>query len=301
MFCAGVAGQLGLKVLVLDHSDKVAEKIRISGGGRANFTNKDVSPANFLSNNPHFCRSALSRYTPRDFMALMDKHDIAHHEKHKGQLFCDHSAQDLIDVLLKECELGGVTRWQPCQVQHIAYTASNASQNPALLIKSGSSQHNDCLDSYDIYSDRGRIQTSKLVIATGGLSIPKIGATDFGYQLAKQFGLRVVETRPGLVPLTFDSADWAPFVDLAGLSLPVLIETGEKKSKISFNEDLLFTHRGLSGPAILQISSYWREKTTIKINLVPNTDISAFLANIKSHFAQTTGQRIVNHHASSFG
>lgn len=259
LFCAGVAGQRGLKVLVLDHSDKVAEKIRISGGGRANFTNTNVSPANFLSNNSHFCRSALSRYTPRDFVALMDKHGVSHHEKHKGQLFCDHSAQDLIDVLLKECELGGVTRWQPCKIKRIDHD----------------------LD-YRIETDVGIIHAPKLIIATGGLSIPKIGATDFGYKLAKQFGLRVIETRPSLVPLTFDDADWAPYVDLAGLSLPVLIETGEKKSKISFNEDLLFTHRGLSGPAILQISSYWREKMAIKINLVPNVDISAFLAKIKS-------------------
>jgi len=205
LFCAGVAGQLGLKVLVLDHSDKVAEKIRISGGGRANFTNKDVSPANFLSNNPHFCRSALSRYTPRDFIALMDKHNIAHHEKHKGQLFCDHSAQDLIDMLLKECKVGSVTCWQPCKIKDIEFGGD-----------------------YQIETDTGSIHTPKLVVATGGLSIPKIGATDFGYKLAQQFGLRVVETRPGLVPLTFDSADWAPFVDLAGLSLPVLIETGEK-------------------------------------------------------------------------
>ena len=263
LFCAGVAGQLGLKVLVLDHSDKVAEKIRISGGGRANFTNKDVSPTNFLSNNPHFCRSALSRYTPRDFVALMDKHGVAHHEKHKGQLFCDHSALDLIDMLFQECELGGVTRWQPCKIKDIEFGGDYQIET-------------------EFDTQIGNIHTPKLVVATGGLSIPKIGATDFGYKLAQQFGLRVVETRPGLVPLTFDSADWAPFVDLAGLSLPVQIETGEKKSKISFNEDLLFTHRGLSGPAILQISSYWREKTAIKINLVPNADISVFLANIKS-------------------
>ena len=263
LFCAGVAGQLGLKVLLLDHSDKVAEKIRISGGGRANFTNTNVSPANFLSNNPHFCRSALSRYTPRDFIALMNKHNIAHHEKHKGQLFCDHSAQDLIDMLRQECEVGGVTRWQPCMIKHIEFGVDYQIET-------------------EIDTKIGNIHTPKLVVATGGLSIPKIGATDFGYKLAKQFGLRVVEPRPGLVPLTFDSADWTPFVDLAGLSLPVLIETGKKKSKISFNEDLLFTHRGLSGPAILQISSYWRENTAIKINLVPNADISAFLANIKS-------------------
>jgi len=258
LFCAGVAGQLGLKVLLLDHSDKVAEKIRISGGGRANFTNIHATAANYLSQNPHFCRSALSRYTPRDFVALMDKHGVPYHEKHKGQLFCDHSAQDLIDVLLRECTLGAVTHWQPCKIKCIEHS----------------------LD-YRIETDRGSIHTNKLVVATGGLSIPKIGATDFGYQLAQQFGIRIVETRPGLVPLTFDGAHWAPYADLAGLSLPVQIETGEKNKKISFNEDLLFTHRGLSGPAILQISNFWREKTAIKINLAPNVDILAFLLKIK--------------------
>ncbi|HMS27975.1 MAG TPA: NAD(P)/FAD-dependent oxidoreductase [Burkholderiaceae bacterium] len=260
LFCAGVAGQLGLKVLVLDHSDKVAEKIRISGGGRANFTNKDASPANFLSSNPHFCRSALSRYKPQDFMALMNKHGVAYHEKHKGQLFCNHSANDLITVLLQECDAGGVKILSKCAISLI----------------------NSCQDCYEINSNLGIFSCPQLVIATGGLSIPKIGASDFGYQIAQQFGLRVVETRPGLVPLTFEAADWAPWIDLAGLSLPVQIETGNKKSKISFTEDLLFTHRGLSGPAILQISSYWREKTPIRINLTPNADMLAFLMKIKS-------------------
>ena len=279
LFCAGLAGQAGLKVLVLDHSDKVAEKIRISGGGRANFTNKDVSPANFLSDNPHFCRSALSRYTPRDFIALMDKHGIAHHEKHKGQLFCDHSAQDLIDMLLRECDAGGAQRWQPCQIKQIRPVAADLTQ---LDPENNSSRRINCLDSYEINSDRGIISTQAVVVATGGLSIPKIGATDFGYRIAKQFDLRLVEPRPGLVPLTFDGIDWAPYAQLAGLALPVVIETGSKKAKTSFAEDLLFTHRGLSGPAVLQISSFWRENTPIKINLAPNVDLLPLLLRLKS-------------------
>ena len=293
LFCAGVAGQLGLKVLIIDHSEKVAEKIRISGGGRANFTNKDVSPANFLSENPHFCRSALSRYTPRDFIALMDKHGIAHHEKHKGQLFCDNSAQDLIDMLLKECAAGGVERWQPCQVQSIRHIAAETASKTTNLDDLTNLEHkNDdsrriyCLSSYEINSDRGMIQTSNIVIATGGLSIPKIGATDFGYRIAKQFNLRLVEPRPALVPLTFDGDAWLPYANLAGLALPVVIETGVKKSKpnekAAFSEDLLFTHKGLSGPAVLQISSFWRENTTIRLNLAPNTDVLALLQQSKA-------------------
>ena len=289
LFCAGVAGQAGLKVLVIDHSDKVAEKIRISGGGRANFTNKDVSPANFLSDNPHFCRSALSRYTPRDFIALMDKHGIAHHEKHKGQLFCDNSAQDLIDMLLKECAAGGVQRWQPCDVRSILEISENdeksgePSKNSAI---SGSSSRINCLSRYEINSNRGIIETANIVIATGGLSIPKIGATDFGYRIAKQFNLRMVESRPALVPMTFDGDAWLPYANLAGLALPVVIETGTKKSKpnekAAFSEDLLFTHKGLSGPAILQISSFWRENTPIRLNLAPNTDVLALLQQAKA-------------------
>ncbi len=288
LFCAGVAGQLGLKVLVIDHSDKVAEKIRISGGGRANFTNKDVSPANFLSKNPHFCRSALTRYTPRDFIALMDKHGIAHHEKHKGQLFCDHSAQDLIDMLLKECAAGGVQRWQPCQVRQIRSISENTTANlPNLEGKNGSSRQEISNVSYEIDSSLGVIKTPSIVIATGGLSIPKIGATDFGYRIAKQFDLRMVEPRPALVPLTFDGDAWLPYANLAGLALPVVIETGSKRSKpnekATFSEDLLFTHKGLSGPAVLQISSFWRENSTIRLNLAPNTDVLALLQQSKNH------------------
>jgi predicted Rossmann fold flavoprotein len=264
LFCAGIAGQRGLKVLLLDHSEKVAEKIRISGGGRANFTNRDIDVRqphkHFVGENPNFCRSALSRYTPADFIALLQKHDIPFHEKHKGQLFCDRSAGDLIDMLLAECAAGGVERRQPCGVKAVRVTDDGG---------------------YELDTDQGVVQTRKVVIATGGLSIPAIGATDFGFRVAKQFGLRTVEPRPGLVPLTFDGAGWAPYAGLAGLALPVLIETGDKKNRMVFAEDLLFTHRGLSGPAVLQISSYWKPGTPIRINLAPDVDLPAALADAK--------------------
>ncbi|RYX89181.1 MAG: NAD(P)/FAD-dependent oxidoreductase [Comamonadaceae bacterium] len=264
LFCAGVAGQLGLNVLLIDHSEKVAEKIRISGGGRANFTNRDLDPSAphkyYLGANPHFCRSALSRYTPQDFIALVQKHGIPFHEKHKGQLFGDRSAEDFINMLLAECGAGGVTRWQPCAVKAV--------------------RHGDA--GYELDTDRGGVRCRSLVIATGGLSIPKIGATDFGYRVAKQFGLRLVEPRPALVPLTFDGDGWAPYAQLAGLALPVRIETGEKKSRIAFLEDLLFTHRGLSGPAVLQISSYWREGQSVRIDLAPEAGLPEALARAKA-------------------
>jgi predicted flavoprotein YhiN len=308
LFCAGLAGHAGLKVLIIDHSEKVAEKIRISGGGRANFTNKDVSPANFLSENPHFCRSALSRYTPRDFIALMDKHGVSHHEKHKGQLFCDNSAQDLIDMLLKECAAGDVQRWQPCEVQSIRHIAaetalkaphlSHSDDLTDLKHKNGSSRRINCLYCYEINSNKGLIRAANVVIATGGLSIPKIGATDFGYRIAKQFNLRLVEPRPALVPLTFDGDAWLPYSSLAGLALPVVIETGTKKSKANekaaFSEDLLFTHKGLSGPAVLQISSFWRENGTIKLNLAPNTDVLALLQQSKARSHKLVANELAN-------
>ena len=271
LFCAGLAGQRGLKVLLVDHSEKVAEKIRISGGGRCNFTNRDATPANFLGENPHFCRSALSRYTPQDFIALLQRHQIPFHEKHKGQLFCDRSAEDVINLLLAECAAGGVTRWQPCSIKSITSTQQTGAS------------------SYQIESDRGLIEAPQVVIATGGLSIPKIGATDFGYRIAKQFGLRLVEPRAALVPLTFDGEAWAPYAQLAGLALPVLIETGapdaspkQRKKAVVFAEDLLFTHRGLSGPAVLQISSFWREGQPVRINLAPGVDLPTLLIRAKA-------------------
>ena len=284
LFCAGIAGQRGLKVLLLDHSPKIAEKIRISGGGRANFTNRDVGAAQFISNNANFCRSALSRYTPQHFMALMQQYGIAFHEKHKGQLFCDRSAEDLIQMLLDECSKGSVMIINNTEILS--------------LEKNHNSYIDNCTSSYliDIKNDLNKIQISSnsVVVATGGLSIPKIGASDFGYRLARQFGLNTVAQRPALVPLTFDGESWAPYASLAGLALPVHIETGSKKTKTSFAEDLLFTHRGLSGPAVLQISSYWVPGTPIRINLAPQVDLAAHLLNAKA----TSKKRIVNELAS---
>lgn len=247
MMCAAVAGQGGKKVLVLDHATKLAEKIRISGGGRCNFTNLHATPANFLSENPHFCKSALSRYTPQDFLSLVKRYHIAFHEKHKGQLFCDDSAEDIIRMLKAECDLGRVQWRMSCSVDELQ-KAENG---------------------FIVQTAQGRFFTANVVIATGGLSIPKIGATDFSYRVARQFELKIVEPRPALVPLTFDASSWAAFVPMAGISLEVDIETGEKKNKMVFREDLLFTHRGLSGPAILQISSYWQPGQSIRINLLP--------------------------------
>lgn len=284
LFCAGIAGQRGLKVLLLDHSPKIAEKIRISGGGRANFTNRDVGAAQFISNNANFCRSALSRYTPQHFMALMQQYGIAFHEKHKGQLFCDRSAEDLIQMLLDECSKGSVMIINNTEILS--------------LEKNHNSYIDNCTSSYliNIKNDLNKIQISSnsVVVATGGLSIPKIGASDFGYRLARQFGLNTVAQRPALVPLTFDGESWAPYASLAGLALPVHIETGSKKTKTSFAEDLLFTHRGLSGPAVLQISSYWAPGTPIRINLAPQVDLAAHLLNAKA----TSKKRIVNELAS---
>ena len=273
LFCAGVAGQAGLKVLVIDHSLKVAEKIRISGGGRCNFTNRllDASAPHkhFISQNPHFCRSALSRYTPQDFIDLVQKHGIAFHEKHKGQMFCDHSAEDIIRMLLAECDAGGVTRWAGCAVKSVQHHASTGDGN------------NTSPGHYTLSTDQGPVTTTSLVVATGGLSIPQIGASDWGYRIASQFGLRLVERRPGLVPLTFDGAAWAPYAQLAGLALPVAIETGETKQRMHFDENLLFTHRGLSGPAVLQISSYWQAGTPISLNLAPEVNLPERLSDAK--------------------
>ncbi len=274
LFCAGVAGQRGLKVLLLDHSERVAEKIRISGGGRANFTNRDLDlrapQRHFIGDNPAFCRSALSRYAPQQFIDLVQKHGIAFHEKHKGQLFCDGPSQQIIDMLLAECAAGGVTRWQPCKVQEVALCADG---NEGTQGGRGSR--------YRIETDRGRVDTARVVVATGGLSIPQIGASDFGYKLALQFGLRVVTPRPALVPLTFGGDAWAPYAELAGLALPVRIETGAKKERIAFLEDLLFTHRGLSGPAVLQISSYWKPGTPLTLDFSPGVDVAAALVDAK--------------------
>ena len=268
LHCAGIAGQLGLRVLLIDHSPKVAEKIRISGGGRCNFTNRDTAPANFLSANPPFCRSALARYTPQDFIHLLQRHRIGWHEKHKGQLFGDASSERVIEMLLRECAQGSVTHWQPCSVHTVR--GSDAG--------------------FVLDTDRGAVRGARLVVATGGLSIPKIGASDFGYRLARQFGHRINETRPALVPLTFDPVSWAPFAALSGAALEVKIETGAGKARAEFIEDLLFTHRGLSGPAVLQISSYWTAGTPIRIDLAPGRDLQESLLLAK----RSSQRRLVN-------
>ena len=305
LFCAGVASQRGLRVLLIDHSAKLAEKIRISGGGRCNFTNRGLDVAapqrHFIGQNPQFCRSALSRYTPADFIALVARHGIGFHEKHKGQLFCDRSAEDIITMLVAECgggaSGGSVERWQPCSVKSVMFSDAGAYAASA--------------SSYQIQTDHGSASAPQLVIATGGLSIPKIGASDFGYRLADQFGLKRVAERPGLVPLTFDGAAWAPYAGLAGLALPVRVEVGiedgtpqkstvpssasqpseaaaparkkrERKASVRFDEDLLFTHRGLSGPAILQISSYWQEGSALQIDFAPDVALAEALRQMKS-------------------
>ncbi len=272
LFCAAQAGHRGLKVLLVDHSERVAEKIRISGGGRCNFTNRDLDvrapQKHFVSDNPNFCRSALSRYTPQQFIGLIERHGIAFHEKHKGQLFCDGPSQQIIDMLLAECDAGGVTRWQPCGVKKVSYTAADGDVAHA--------------GAYRLDTDRGPVDTPQVVIATGGLSIPQLGASDFGYRIAQQFGLRTIAPRPALVPLTFAGEGWAPYAGLAGLALPVQIETGSKKDRMAFLEDLLFTHRGLSGPAVLQISSYWREGVPLSIDFAPGTDVAQALGEAKA-------------------
>ena len=249
-FCAIEAGKRGRRVLVLEHSDRVGKKIAISGGGRCNFTNVFTNPDNFLSANPHFCKSALARYTPADFVSLVEKHGIAYHEKKLGQLFCDGSAQQIIDLLLRECAEAGVEIRCGCQVLKVLKD-----------------------DSFSVSTNQGSFDSSSLVIATGGLSIAPLGATDFGYQIARQFGLRIEETRPGLVPFTLTSQMLKQLTKLSGVSLDAVVRCGGK----DFRENILFTHRGLSGPAILQISSYWKPGTPISIDLLPDEDVLGML------------------------
>ena len=279
MMCAAVAGQLGRRVVLIDHADKIGEKIRISGGGRCNFTNLQAGPANYLSENPRFCRSALARYTPRDFISLLESYRVGWHEKHKGQLFCNESSDDVIDVLKRECAAGNVVWRHPVQVREI------------LRPSAGDTSSSSSRRSYLLNTDSGQIEAGALVIATGGLSIPKIGATDFAFSLARSWGIPVITPQPALVPLTFSSAAWAPFADLAGISLEVGIKTvqvpGAKDKGAkgvlngAFIEDLLLTHRGLSGPAVLQISSFWSPSSPIEVNLLPGRDAAADLLAAK--------------------
>ncbi len=279
LFCAAQAGQRGARVLLVDHAEKVAEKIRISGGGRCNFTNRDATPAQFHSRNPHFCRSALARYTAQDFIALVQRHRIPFHEKHRGQLFCDESSQDIIDLLLRECDDGLVERWQPCSVTAVRPRADTDATGVRFEVDTG----------------RGPVEARSVVVATGGLPVPKIGATDFGLRLARQFGHAIVEPRPALVPLVFDAATWAPFVDLSGVSLEVEISAGTGRQRARFVEDLLFTHRGLSGPAVLQASSYWQPGEALEIAFAPGTDWPGTLQRAKATSRRQLGNELAAH------
>ncbi len=241
MMCATEAGKRGRRVALLDHQDRVGKKIAISGGGRCNFTNLQAAPGNYISEQPDFCKSALARYTPGDFIALVEKHGIAYHEKKLGQQFCDESSRAIIEMLVSECGEARVELRLNCRIESVSKT-----------------------DRFRVQTSTGTLECHSLVIATGGLSFPKLGATDFGYRIARQFGLPVTATRPGLVPLTFIEGD-KPLHELSGVSLPVNVRSNNRE----FQEQLLFTHRGVSGPAILQISSYWRETDTVHLDLLP--------------------------------
>lgn len=245
LMCASTAGYRGKKVIVLEGSNRCGKKILMSGGGRCNFTNTGTCPKNFLSQNPHFCKSALARYSPNDFIELVERHTIAYHEKELGQLFCDESSKQIVKMLLDECEWAAVEINTDCQIESI--------------------ERSDC---FVVRSNHGIIFADKLVIASGGLSIPSMGASSFGYELAKQFGHTIIATRAGLVPFTLSGKPLEQYSQLAGLSLPVKLKT----STIEFSNALLFTHRGLSGPAVLQASSYWQLGQPIEINLLPDID-----------------------------
>ncbi|WP_327212089.1 NAD(P)/FAD-dependent oxidoreductase [Rhizobium beringeri] len=255
MMAAIGAGKRGRSVVVLDHARAPGEKIRISGGGRCNFTNIHAGPKNFLSANPHFCKSALARFTPADFIAMVDRHGIAWHEKTLGQLFCDDSAKDIIRMLLAEMRMAGA-------VLHLGTEISGVEKTEV---------------GFRVSTSEGHYEASSLIVAAGGKSIPKMGATGLAYRLAEQFGLAVLETRPGLVPLTLDPGLLESIGSLAGIAAPAEIRHG----RTGFREALLFTHRGLSGPAILQISSYWREGDEIVVAIEPDIDIAAHLKTAK--------------------
>lgn len=255
LFCAIEAGKRGRQVLVLEHSDTVGRKIAISGGGRCNFTNIHTNPDNFTSANPHFCKSALARYTPADFVSLVEKHGIAYHEKKLGQMFCDGSSQQIIDLLLLECAAAGVEIRCRCQVTSVQQDGV-----------------------FRVETNQGSLVSTSLVIATGGLSIAPLGATDFGYRMARQFGLRIEDPRPGLVPFTLTPQILRRWGKLAGVSVDALVRCDGQQ----FRENILVTHRGLSGPGILQISSYWKPGMPVSINLLPDEDMSEIFMQNRS-------------------
>jgi predicted Rossmann fold flavoprotein len=260
LLCAIEAGKRGRRVAVLERADRVGKKILISGGGRCNFTNLYCQPEDFISANPHFAKSALARYTPADFIALVEKHRIPYHEKTRGQLFCDRSARDVMDMLEAECQAAGVQVFLKSIVREVVRATG-----------------------FVVRTDSGEFTAPALVVATGGLSIPKMGATAFGYELARQFGLRIREPRPALVPLVLGERDRTQYCDLAGASAEVIVATCRSSTHVShaFREQMLITHHGLSGPAILQISSYWNEGNAIRLDLAPGRDATAGIREAK--------------------
>lgn len=251
LFCAAEAGRRGRSVIVVERNAYAGKKIRISGGGRCNFTNVHSTHANFISANPHFCKSALARYTPADFVRLVEKHRIRYHEKKLGQLFCDGSAQQITDMLLDECARAGASVLYECKVDSVERG-----------------------ESFTVKTTRETLTSASLVVATGGLSIPQLGATEFGYRLARQFGLKVRQTKPGLVPLTWRADQAEGFGPLSGVSLDAVAACGAA----AFRENVLFTHRGMSGPAILQVSSYWGPNELVTLDLLPQTNAAEWLA-----------------------
>jgi len=260
LFCAAEAGKRGRRVAVLERADRIGKKILISGGGRCNFTNIHCRPENFLSANEHFAKSALARYTPSDFIALVEKYRIPYHEKTLGQLFCDRSAQDITNMLESECRDAGVEVFLNSKIQEVQHTTE-----------------------FVVRTDSAELRAPVLVVATGGLSIPKIGATAQGYDLARQFGLKIVNTRPALVPLVLPKKEQTLYVDLAGVSAGVVVSTNHH----SFREQMLFTHRGLSGPAILQISSYWERGKPLRIDLAPDRQVTPSIREAKTRNLST--------------
>ena len=265
LMCGITAGNRGRKVLVLERANKIGKKILMSGGGRCNFTNLEISASNYLSANPHFCKSALSRYSPWDFIELVQKHGIPFHEKADGQLFCDHSSKDIVALLRSECEKAGVMIKADCEI-------SDVKKNSGFILQT----------SY------GEFDCDKLVVASGGLSVPTLGGSDFGYRLAKQFGHKVLPTRAGLVPFVFTDAIGKLCDRLAGISLRASVST----SGTTFTGDILFTHRGLSGPAVLQLSSYWRESSAVVVNLLPEAE-AGFLVSLKRDHPRSQIQTVL--------
>lgn len=275
LMCAAVAGQRGRRVVLLEHNERVGKKILISGGGRCNFTNLHARAENYISQNPDFCKSALARYTPHDFIRLVEQYGIAYHEKKLGQQFCDTSSREIVEMLLSECRDASVQIQTGCRIELVAKT-----------------------DRFQLSTSQENWECQSLVIATGGLSFAKLGATDFGYRLARQFGLSVTELRPGLVPLTFSPVEKDAWTELSGVSFPVVARNRGQ----SFQESMLITHRGVSGPAILQISSYWKEGETLDIDLLPEMNVKEWLqenrqggATLEQALSRVLPQRFARH------